>query len=68
MLPLHHIAAYLQARPTRRDDEGATAVAYGLLVSLIALVIIGGATIFGDKIGALVDGVAGKIKIPVATP
>ena len=33
--------------PRRRDESGATAVEYGLMVGLIALVIIGGVTAFG---------------------
>lgn len=33
-----------------RDDRGATAVEYGLMVSLIALVIIGSVTAFGQAL------------------
>lgn len=65
MLPLHYIAAYVQARRlTRRDDEGATAVEYGLLVSLIALVMIVGVGLFGDKLGQLFNKVDAKIVVP----
>ena len=42
------IAAYL--RRHFRNDEGATAVEYGLLVSLIAIIVIGGVTLFGTKV------------------
>ncbi|GIE98424.1 Flp family type IVb pilin [Paractinoplanes rishiriensis] len=42
------IAAYLRSRP--KNDEGATAVEYSLLVSLIAVVIIAGVTLFGGHI------------------
>jgi pilus assembly protein Flp/PilA len=35
-----------------RDDEGATAVEYGLLVALIAAVIVGIVTILGGQIAA----------------
>ena len=52
MLKLDHIVAYLQARLTR-NDEGATAVEYGLLVSLIAIVIIVGVTAFGQKVNTV---------------
>lgn len=31
-----------------RDDEGATAVEYGLMVALIAAIIIGAVTIIGN--------------------
>lgn len=33
-----------------RDDRGATAVEYGLMVSLIAVVIIAGVTAFGTAL------------------
>lgn len=36
-----------------RDDRGATAVEYGLLVGLIALIIIGAVTILGTKLNTL---------------
>ena len=40
-------------RRTPRDDDGATAVEYGLMVALIALVIIAAVTFFGTKVSAL---------------
>ena len=44
----------LQALWSSRDDEGATAVEYGLLVALIAAVIIAAVATFGGKVdGAL---------------
>ena len=61
---MNRIAAYIQAVLTRTDDEGATAVEYGLLVSLVAVVIIVGATVFGQQISDLFGAVAGKIKLP----
>lgn len=71
MLPFHYLAAYVQSHLTNvgermknRNDEGATAVEYGLLVSLVAVVIIIGATTFGAKISDLFTAVAGKIKLP----
>ncbi|MCM4077851.1 Flp family type IVb pilin [Paractinoplanes hotanensis] len=71
MLPFHYVAAYLQSRLTsagerlaKKGDEGATAVEYGLLISLVAVVIIVGATTFGNQISALFTAVAGKIKMP----
>jgi len=35
------------AEPMRRDDRGATAVEYGLIVTLIAVAIIGVVTLVG---------------------
>jgi len=36
-----------------RGDRGATAVEYGIMVSLIALVIVAGVTLFGRNVSAL---------------
>ena len=36
-----------------KDEEGATAVEYGLMVALIAVVIIGAVTLLGDKLTAV---------------
>lgn len=38
-----------------RDDCGATAVEYGIMVSLIALVIIGGVFSFGESVKGLFE-------------
>ncbi len=47
---------------TRRDDErGASAVEYGLLVALIAVVMAVGAAVFGTELNSLFSGVAGQI-------
>jgi pilus assembly protein Flp/PilA len=43
------------------DDEGATAVEYGLMVALIAVVIIGAVMALGDNISAMFDGVSGEV-------
>ena len=36
-----------------RDESGAAAIEYGLIAGLIAVVIIGGATLLGDTINNL---------------
>ncbi|MCM4076368.1 Flp family type IVb pilin [Paractinoplanes hotanensis] len=60
----HYLTAWLQSHLPAKDEEGATAVEYGLLVSLVAVVIIVGATVFGQQISDLFGAVAGKIKMP----
>jgi len=35
------------------DEEGASAIEYGLLVGLIALAIVAGATLLGQSIGTM---------------
>ncbi|TFC77449.1 Flp family type IVb pilin [Cryobacterium cheniae] len=45
----------------RTDEEGATAVEYGLMVSLIAVVIIGAVGAVGLALQALFTGVEGNL-------
>ena len=44
-----------------RKDRGATAVEYGLLVGLIAVVIIVGVTLLGEKLLAMFNTIAGTV-------
>ena len=37
----------------QREEKGATAVEYGLMVGLIAVVIIGAVVVLGDKLNGL---------------
>jgi pilus assembly protein Flp/PilA len=43
------------------DESGATAVEYGLMVALIAVVIIIGVTLLGTTLNDLFTGVAGEV-------
>jgi pilus assembly protein Flp/PilA len=49
------------AEPVRRDDRGATAVEYGLMVALIAIVIIVAVTALGVNLAALFTAAANAI-------
>jgi pilus assembly protein Flp/PilA len=44
-----------------RNDEGATAVEYGLMVSLIAAVIVVSVAALGSKLDGVFSGVTSKI-------
>jgi pilus assembly protein Flp/PilA len=44
-----------------QDEEGASAVEYGLLVGLIAVVIIAGVTLLGQNINNLFNNIAGRM-------
>ena len=46
------------------DEEGATAIEYGLLASLVALAIVVGAGALGVKLNDLFQGVADKLAVP----
>jgi pilus assembly protein Flp/PilA len=44
-----------------REEEGASAVEYGLLVALIAVAIIGAVTMLGQNLSTMFTNVAGTI-------
>jgi pilus assembly protein Flp/PilA len=46
------LVAFAQDR-LKKDEKGATAVEYGLMVGLIAVVIIAAVTLLGDQLAAL---------------
>ena len=46
----------------RNDEDGATSVEYALMVGLIALVIVGGVTLFGISVSDLFTIPAGTFK------
>jgi pilus assembly protein Flp/PilA len=46
---------------TRRDERGATAVEYGLMVALIAVVIIAAVTLLGQNLSDIFDEVANAV-------
>ena len=50
----------------RSDDKGATAIEYGLIAALIAVAVIGGATLVGVNLDGIFDQVAGELGTPVA--
>ncbi|WP_229054959.1 Flp family type IVb pilin [Aeromicrobium sp. Leaf350] len=45
----------------KKDEKGATAVEYGLLVALIAAAIIVAVTLFGTNLSTLFNSVAGEL-------
>jgi pilus assembly protein Flp/PilA len=56
----------LQGRIEGSKDRGATAVEYGLLVGLIAVVIIVGVTALGGQLNTLFNNISGRL--PAGTP
>lgn len=49
-------------RSFMHDESGATAIEYGLIAALIAVVIIGAVTAVGTSLSATFQTVAGSIK------
>ena len=48
------------------DEGGATAIEYGLLAALIAVVIVAGASLLGTNINTLFKDIAGCISAPAS--
>jgi pilus assembly protein Flp/PilA len=44
-----------------REEKGATAVEYGLMVGLIAVVIIAAVTLLGKQLKGLFEGITGSL-------
>jgi pilus assembly protein Flp/PilA len=53
--------ALVEDRFEKRDDRGATAVEYGLLVGLIAVVIIVAVTALGGKLNGLFQAISNAL-------
>lgn len=52
------VAMYVRVEDRER---GATATEYALLVALIALVIVGGVTLFGSQLNTFFSGIGAKL-------
>lgn len=48
-----------------RDEEGVTAIEYGLIAALIAVAIIGGAGLVGTELNGLFTDISGKLGVVV---
>lgn len=46
------------------DEDGVTAIEYGLLASLIAIMVVAGATIIGVNLDVIFKYIGGKIAVP----
>ena len=44
-----------------RDEDGATAIEYGLIAALIAVAIIGAVSLVGDNLSATFDSVSDEL-------
>jgi pilus assembly protein Flp/PilA len=58
---LYGLLEILEHRFEGRKERGATAVEYGLLVGLIAIVIIAAVTLLGTELRNLFNSIAGSI-------
>jgi pilus assembly protein Flp/PilA len=53
---------YVKAQ-SLRGDEGATALEYGILVAVIAIIVAGGASVFGLQLKAFFESIAGQVPL-----
>jgi pilus assembly protein Flp/PilA len=58
---LSYVQTFVTRTVQRDDDRGATAVEYGLMVALIAIVIIVAVTAVGTNLAALFTEIAGEL-------
>lgn len=57
-----HVVSFFAATQHKiREEKGATAVEYGLMVGLIAVVIIVAVTLLGKNLNSMFEGIAGKL-------
>lgn len=56
-----HIYTFLNAMLAEREEKGATATEYALIVAVIALVIVGAMSLFGTALDGLWDRLTGSI-------
>lgn len=56
----NHAIAYVMSviATDKREEKGATAVEYALVVGLVSLVVVGAVALFGGKITTFVNGVS----------
>ncbi|MBK8768702.1 MAG: Flp family type IVb pilin [Burkholderiaceae bacterium] len=50
-----------------RDEEGVTAIEYGLIAALIAVVIVGSVTLIGGSLNEIFTFVSNQLKVPGKT-
>jgi pilus assembly protein Flp/PilA len=55
-----------QVKRFAADEEGATAIEYGLLAGLISVVIIAGVTAVGTNLEAVFQYISTKLTVPAA--
>lgn len=49
-----------------QEEDGVTAIEYGLIAALIAVVIVASVTTVGNNLKAIFEHIAGKLVVPAA--
>lgn len=58
MFILATVLSFVSGLQDRRDEKGATAVEYALLVGLVSIVIVGAIAALGPKVKTFIDAIA----------
>lgn len=58
MYAFSYVLAYLTSLEAKRDEKGATAVEYALVIGLVSVVVVAAVAAFGPKITTFVTGVS----------
>lgn len=58
-----HLYTFLSALVAEREEKGATATEYALIIAGIAVVIIGGLAVFGGKLSGFWSGIGTKLNL-----
>jgi pilus assembly protein Flp/PilA len=58
---MKRLARTLAVRLAIKNEEGVTAIEYGLIAALIAVVIITGVTLIGSNLSTTFNTIAGKL-------
>jgi len=51
------VMSYIAGLQDRKEDRGATAVEYALVIGLVSIVVVAAVALFGPKIATFVSGV-----------
>lgn len=56
----NHAIAYVMSviAAEKREEKGATAVEYALVIGMVSIVVVGIVTVFGDRLDTFVSGIS----------
>ncbi|MDH4317094.1 MAG: Flp family type IVb pilin [Desulfobulbaceae bacterium] len=60
-LELKVLELYLKTKSLLKNEEGVTAIEYGLIAALVAIVIIAGAALLGTNLNLIFERIAGVV-------
>ena len=61
MNAFHYVMSHLKAAQIKRDERGVTAIEYGMIAALIAIVIIGSVSTIGTSLSAKFSAIAASV-------